>query len=342
MPPQPNPRLSAADIDTLITWANAEAPSGVGCEEGSLPPAGGIPEVADDMIEDECEFVMELRAHGQSIAGDETPYAVPQKSDHYECFYFRLPWNEPAHGLRFDPIVDDSRVLHHWLLYKTDSGNESDGFHAGCGGVHEGSELVAGWAPGGEPLIMPEGVGMKLPEGPSGLFVLEVHYNNAAGHQDALDRSGVKICATTALREETAGMQWLGTENLFMLAPGQHDRSGWCRPNLSQPVTILNSSPHMHRRGRHLKSIVHRQGGGTDTLIDEPFDFDHQVIYETPMVIYPGDRIETTCTFENEPGLAHFGPGTDHEMCYNFVVAYPYGALSTGGSLTQASNACLR
>ena len=32
----------------------------------------------------------------------------------------------------------------------------------------------------------------------------------------------------------------------------------------------------------------------------------------------------TTCTFENTTtGLVLFGPGSESEMCYNFVVAYP-------------------
>ena len=244
--------------------------------------------------------------------------------------------------MSFRPMIDDTRVLHHWLLYKEANSNVPDGHHTGCLGVHENSELVAGWAPGGEPLIMPEGVGMKLPDGPNGVFVLEVHYNNSAGHRDAIDRSGVRICATTQLREETAGMQWLGTENLTMLRPGSHERTGQCRPRLTEPVTIINSSPHMHRRGRHMKTVIHRADGQTEVLLDQPFDFEHQVIYETPAVIYPGDHLETTCTFEHEGGLTTFGPGTDSEMCYNFIVAYPYGALSTGGSFTRSTNACLR
>jgi len=98
----------------------------------------------------------------------------------------------------------------------------------------------------------------------------------------------------------------------------------------------------MHRRGRHLKTVIHRAQGGQDILIDEPFDFEHQVMYDTPAVVYPGDRLETPCTFEQEGGVATFGSGTHNEMCYNFVVAYPHGAMSTGGSFTGSSNACLR
>lgn len=38
----------------------------------------------------------------------------------------------------------------------------------------------------------------------------------------------------------------------------------------------------------------------------------------------PGDAIRTTCTFDNPydfPVL--FGEGTEDEMCFNFVMAYP-------------------
>ena len=373
MPPQPAPRLSPVEIDTLVGWAEMDAPPGIGCNPVETDDPGDPSDLDDEDPADlgnespspspspspapaptpspmppsetgdaRCDYEFELRAHDGNTADDPRGYPVPLSRDHYECFYFRLPYAGEVHGLSFEPIVDNARVLHHWLLYEESNTRVSDGDHTGCIGVHEGAELVAGWAPGGNPLVMPEGVGMKLPAGDDRVFVLEVHYNNSARTPDLRDRSGVRICATSDLRPETAGMQWLGTEQIFMLGPGTQDFSGECNPRLSSPVTIIKSSPHMHRRGRHLKTVIHRQGGQQETLIDEPFDFEHQVIYDTPAVVHPGDSLRTTCTFEHDGGLAGFGSGTGDEMCYNFVVAYPHGALSTGGSLTGSENACLR
>ena len=39
--------------------------------------------------------------------------------------------------------------------------------------------------------------------------------------------------------------------------------------------------------------------------------------------------LTTTCSYNNTTnGLVTFGPNTENEMCYNFVTAYPAGALS--------------
>ena len=74
-----------------------------------------------------------------------------------------------------------------------------------------------------------------------------------------------------------------------------------------------------------MKTVINRQGGGTEVLIDKPFDFNSQVSYPTPAVINPGDTLSTTCTFA---APTPFGQGTNEEMCYNFVLAYPAGQLA--------------
>ncbi len=62
-----------------------------------------------------------------------------------------------------------------------------------------------------------------------------------------------------------------------------------------------------------------------------------------PVVVGPGDTLKTTCSFNNDSGgLVTFGNGTSDEMCYNFVVAYPVGALATGGSFLGGENKCMR
>ncbi|MEZ4469058.1 MAG: hypothetical protein R3F60_18840 [bacterium] len=341
MPPPPNPLAPPAEIEAIRAWSDAGAPAGAACGAEPDPPPDVDPTPPPPALD--CEYDLELKAHGGFFAEDEAPFHVPLETDHYECFYFRPPWDGDVHGLSFAPIVDDDRVLHHWLLYVQEGAGFGDGDHDPCVGRHDNAELVAGWAPGGGENVMPPDVGLHLPGNRSHLFVLEIHYNNQAGHADALDRSGVRLCATSTRRPNTAGMHWLGTENLLMVFAGSHDRTGTCRPRLNSPVNILSSTPHMHRRGRHLKTeIVRANGGGREILIDAPFDFENQVLHDTPATVYPGDTLETTCTFEHEGGIIGFGPGTNDEMCYNFVVAWPYGALSTGGSLTNAENACLR
>jgi hypothetical protein len=65
-------------------------------------------------------------------------------------------------------------------------------------------------------------------------------------------------------------------------------------------------------------------------------------MFSTPLVMHAGDRITSTCTFENTTtGNVAFGQSTHKEMCYQFAFAYPYGALNNGVvSLIGATNTC--
>ena len=183
MPPPPLAMLGDSEIDALAQWVTAGMPAGPTCDVP--PPVRDPSELMPEEPEEECGHVIELRAH-EDDDGVDKPFPVPPETDLYVCFTFRVPWPGQAHGLSFRPIVDDARVLHHWLLY-TGGEEQNIGQARRCNGQHRGAALVAGWAPGGNAWVMPPNVGMEVPDGPDGLFTLEIHYHNEAGYADALD-----------------------------------------------------------------------------------------------------------------------------------------------------------
>jgi cytochrome c551/c552 len=317
MPPPPNPRLSDADRSVLETWIGAGSPAGTcdsgqgsggaGGTSGAGGSAGGPPTHPPDVT---C-YQLTARA---SSAGDK--YPVPTTPDLYQCFEHAAPWGDKTvQVVSARPIIDNPQVLHHWILYNTvDAVN--DGTNGGCSGAHPNAAFITGWAPGGDGLELPADVGLRT-EG--GGFSLEIHYNNTQG-SNQLDGSGVEVCVTEKLRPKEAAVHWLGTQNLNKVTA-----IGTCEPLTFEPVTIISSSPHMHLQGRHMKTVINRANGGTDMLIDVPFDFNTQVSYSTPAVINPGDTLTTTCTYATP---TPFGQKTNEEMCYNFVVAYPAGGLA--------------
>jgi cytochrome c551/c552 len=320
MPPPPNPRLSAAEISTFTSWINAGAPDGTcsssgvggtggaaGSGAGPAAGSGGSTELPDDVT---CYNITARN----SAAGDK--YSVPTTPDLYECFNYAPPWGDKeVQIVSSEPIIDNSQVLHHWILYNG-AAAVTDGGHADCIGAHPNAAFVNGWAPGSPGMHLPDDVGLGT-EGDG--FVLEIHYNNKAG-AGQVDASGVKLCVTEKLRPNVAAVHWLGTQNL-----NKTTATGSCVPINTQPVTIISSSPHMHLQGRHLTTVINRKSGATDMLIDQPFDFNTQISYQTPAVIQPGDTLTTTCTYASP---TPFGESTNDEMCYNFVVAYPAGQLA--------------
>jgi len=344
MPPAPNPPLTPSDMAVIDNWiaggmqagsCTMEQPGDVSVgngDGGGGAVAGGTGGAISDgtgggpapVVGEEC---FTLTAH----SGDKvTPYNVPTTPDLYVNFNFTPPWGSgKVHGLKARSLIDNDRAIHHWILY-SGGGIQDGGIAEGALGAHAG-QFIAGWAPGAQDTIMPEGVGLQIP---AGGLELEVHYNAPGpGHTDA---SGVELCITRELLPNEAATHPLGQEGFRTNGAGTV--CGTCNPRGNGPITIISSSPHMHLRGTRMRTTVFRQGGGQETLIDKPFAFDGQIAYDTPMTIMPGDTLETECFYD---GSVAYGTGTNEEMCYNFVLAYPAGALAGGGGISNNGNTCI-
>jgi hypothetical protein len=220
-----------------------------------------------------------------------------------------------------------------------------DGEHADeLVGIQTGSELLTGWAPGGNPPELPPGVGEEMPPG-NGYMTLEFHYYNTTGKVQN-DRSGARICATTKTPENIATLTWLGTENISLPARAMGTARGNCTPgggSQTQDIHLLFASPHMHKLGTHLTTVINRKAGGTEMVVDQPFAFMDQRQYPTNLIVHPGDTLSTTCTYMNSsPSTVTFGESTTSEMCYNFVLSYPAHSLPNPlGGLEGSSNMCV-
>jgi hypothetical protein len=338
MPPRPYEALSESDVQVLAAFAAAGAPtSGDTCEGGDAGP----PDSAQPTFK--CngpgETGFDFLAHGPTA---NSKFPVSTGAESYHCFRFRAPWtSDGAQGVAFEPVVDDTRVLHHWLLYAEEEASGPDGTVVECDAAHPNATLLAGWAPGAQGLVMPSDVGLKLPTGPNAGLVLELHYNNLANHQGVTDASGVRVCTVDTPRKHTAGVHWLGTQGI-VLGPGRGTVTGTCRPITQEPVHVIAQWPHMHTLGRHMKVELTRAAGGTELMHDAPFSFNNQVPDLRPFTIQPGDVIRTSCTYENDTGrLVTLGENTGDEMCFDFVTAYPIGGLVSALQLGVSQGMCI-
>lgn len=326
-PMPPTEPMSKADRRILLDWIEAGA---------RLDPSADCEASSDDGSDEDplpCEPDVIMTAHA---SGSEEPFHVPAMgaNDLYMCFAFKSPLAAQTQAVAWTPIIDDARVVHHWILYRTQTPQPHEGAFVCDVSLQLTAEFVAGWAPGGGNAIMPDDVGLDL-GGPNDWYVLQLHYNNTAQHADAFDRSGVGFCTAKEPRPNLAGIITLGSLNI-QIPPGaeNHQVTGTCSgfTNLLWPeLHVLAASPHMHGLGRAMKSVVRHFDGSTDTIVDVPaFDFESQGMYfnEPEIIVRPGESITTTCTYDNPnswPVL--FGEGTGDEMCFDFVLAYPVGSL---------------
>lgn len=328
MPPASH-ALAPADQQTLLAWLEAGAPAaaeGEQCHDHE-PVDPGEP-VGPDALP--CEPTQVFTAHG---GAPQEPFQVPAQGadDLYQCFTFHSPVAEGEQAIAWAPIIDDERVVHHWILYRT-STPQPDGGSGVCD-MPGDAKFVAGWAPGGGNFVMPDDVGLEL-GGPDVYYILQLHYHNTAHHADALDRSGVAFCTVDQPRPLMAGMITLGTIFLDIPAGAEgHEESGtcpsWITSFMPEPLTVIASFPHMHQLGRSFTTEILRGGDEAtiDVITDVPsYDFQSQAFYvnDPPVQIHPGDAIRTTCTYDNPTGQAvYFGEATSDEMCFGFVMAYP-------------------
>ena len=344
-PMPPNEPLPEDELKVLDAWFAAGAQPGdaaTSCESGRGQAPGTIEKRPPD--DSTCYT---LRAHGQSASGDTSPWVVSDQ--HYACFYFDQPWAEGAQGVFFAPDYDDhAELVHHWIVYLDQNGNHPDGTVERCSGLHDSSPtMVAGWAPGSDNDDLPPDVGMFVSP-PNKKLLLEMHFYHDGTSAPIETTSGVKVCTANTPRKHTATISMLGTEYISIEPKSKGTVQGTCTPQYDGEIHILRSWPHMHEIGTGMRTDIQFADGRTQTLGPWVFDFNNQVSYATPVTIRPGDRLTTTCEYFNpRDTVVSTGTSTDSEMCFNFVTAYPAGALKSrdifgnSTSLTASDTACL-
>lgn len=347
MPPAPHARLTPAEQTTLREWVRAGA--AVSDEACGAPPVvveapARVPPPAD------CESTYELRAHGKPTPDDQTKYTVAPHLDdtQYQCFYFDAPFTEDTSMFWYQPVLDNEKFIHHWILYTTSDKKHEAGTTSRCNSAEPGWNFVAGWGPGTDNVALPADVGLVLHRGPKAGFVLEVHYNNDTDEAQQ-DASGVRFCTgARGKRPHVAAVHGTGTEGIC-LEPGQkREVAGTCNPRTDLgDIHITGLWPHMHKRARHMKVTITRKSGDKEVLHDAPFDFNAQLYYvKDDVVLHAGDTLETRCFYENDTTQrTKFGEGTEDEMCYGFITAWPAGALTNladplSGLRSDLANRC--
>jgi hypothetical protein len=362
MPPKGQPTLTSAELATMDSWLAAAAPAGsascssatggtgaggtvgtsVGTGAGGTAGAGaggsvatgaggtgGQVAVGPDALPCKPNYTFLAHDSGSTTA----PYPVPNPTnDLYVCFNFKSPIKKGEEAIAFAPIIGDARVIHHWILYGTNTPLTDGSITPNCG--TGSATFVTGWAPGGQNAVMDPDVGLVLDYQ---YFMLQMHYNN---HQyaDGADASGVAFCTTDTPREHPAGIVTLGTP-LISIPPGAkgYSTTGSCSTLAADgksTITVVGTSPHMHLLGSGFKTTHKRGTLDMGDLVNLPigsWNFNDQRHYtlNPRREVNPGDVLTTTCYYDNPTSsTVTFGERTSDEMCFDFITVYPYDAAN--------------
>ncbi|MEY4508481.1 MAG: hypothetical protein RLZZ450_603 [Pseudomonadota bacterium] len=337
MPPATGKPLSPLQLATLDAFIAAGAPAGanVSCGDVGAPAETSVPLVPGRAItDDDAPWPEDCGEHYKFLAkaaGGGKIKIAPGR-EYYQNVDIPAPWGATKNlqALRFRAIVDNTKVLHHYILYAPDE------------------SFIDGWAPGQGGITMPPGVGMQLP---NGTYRLELHYNNSTGTATEEDESGIEVCVAKTPRPNLAAVHELGSMSINVPPGGKQDLVSHCKPTVAKgPVHLMEVNPHMHKTGVHAKVVLKRANGKEEILHDRPFSFDEQSKYILPedgsaadVLVNAGDEIITTCSFKNDQTRAiRFGTTTEDEMCFFYVIAWPMGQLVNGSRGPEGDpNACL-
>jgi hypothetical protein len=326
MPPAGD--ATPAEVQAVEAWIQAGAQAGSNPTCTGASSGGETGGTGDGPTEiawpADCENFYKVRAH--DTADSSKPYRMPKDTENHPGFTFDAPWgDEEVQALAFRPITDNKKILHHWILYQNGAARA----------------FLSGWAPGqdnADRTLRPD-VGMYLPSGAGSLYLDMHYYNLGADTVEELDASGVEICTVSKAKfrpnTATVFMGFMGFGAPMVPANTvNHELTSDCVVRATEPVHLLTASPHAHKYATHMKFTA-TVGGEQIVMHDLPFNFEEQRSKRLPheLVLNAGDTVTTTCTYANTTNRdINFGEDTDAEMCFNFAVYYPMGALSCGAS----------
>jgi hypothetical protein len=338
MPPSRNDEMTDEEKAILNAWLDEGAPAAAAADTCTPDGDAGVPDggggtIVPPPLPCEPDHVFQAFDPANPELGYEVP--VGGNGNFYKCFVFAAPFAEGEQGIAWGPIIDDERTIHHWILWESPN-SYTDGTVFDCGALPDtDSVFLAGWAPGGGNMVLPDDVGLKLRPGSS--LLLQVHYWNAGGITGIRDKSGMALC-TDFGRPKEAGVIAVGPMHLSIPPREEKTHSITCPGDITRALggfEILASNPHAHGLGTRFRTDVVRNEGTASQTVElltdvNPWDFNDQTSYpqDPAVVVNEGDGIRVTCDYYNDRDTtATWGENTEDEMCFDFLLVSPLPTL---------------
>jgi hypothetical protein len=273
------------------------------------------------------------------------------------------------HLIRFEPIIDPRYIkqVHHIVVYICQTLTEEElQFSQSCydatmpTGVEHcfRTEVLAGWAVGGDTFDYPPEAGMPFGPTDAIYLLMVIHYDNPT-LIPIYDNSGFRYWFTSQLREYEAGIGSYAhiVQPQFVIPKGQaeYKYEAWVPPLCTnnypaEGITLLAVSLHTHLIGTAGRLQQFRNGVELQPILEEPYyDFNYQDYVKfnnrTTRVL-PGDTLRLECTYNSfyRNVDTPMGEATSEEMCLVYFIYYPklasagawyadYGAQSPSGKV---------
>ena len=243
-------------------------------------------------------------------AGD---WSMASGQEGYRCV--RQTIEETIFVHEFYPIAPEG--THHTVVTFDTSPSFPDGVTP-CFANTNAPDMIYGSGVGTEPLVLPEGVAVRIPAGAQ--ILVNLHLFNVTD-AELSGSSGIEV---VTMAEETVvdEAEVLLAGPLAFNIPARtngHVIQGGC--TMADDVTVFAVMPHMHQLGTYMRVDV-----DGEVLYEGAYSFDEQRYYDIdPLrMLSAGTRVGVTCTYDNPTSSnVGFGDSSTQEMCFGLLYRYP-------------------
>ena len=291
--------LTDTQIAAIAAWVKSGMPRGDSAKLPQLPafPSDGWRLGKPDLIL-EMPAAFDLPASGPDVFRN---FVIPTN----------LAEDKWVRGIEFRPSA--RKVVHHVLfahvaggsLAARDGADGRPGF-GGMGAIGVGtagsSQSLGGWAVGATPMMLPDGIALRLPRGSD--FLLQMHFH-LSGKPEA-EKSLVGIYFSDKAPDKDLFSVQLpalfGVGAGIDIAPGEKAFTVRDSYTLPGDVRVFSAMAHAHYLAREMKAVATLPDGSTKPMIwipDWDFNWQDTYVYKEPFTLPKGTRLDVTLTYDN-------------------------------------------
>ncbi|HKE05287.1 MAG TPA: cytochrome c [Blastocatellia bacterium] len=282
-----DPRLTDEEIATITKWVDGGAPKG---DAKDMP--------APVQWKNEWAF-----GEPDLVVKPKQPYTVKaSKQDQYVFFVFDYVLPEDTWIRSVVTRPSNQRAVHHantHVVTPALKAPESGYFEGDFEPSARGAIMVAGWAPGVQPVMLADGVAIQIPKGMR--FGIQIHY--APAEKETVDQTQVGIYFADGLIKKRMKVM-MGDRKDLSIPSNDPGYSLTSTKTFDTDATIDFFHVHMHLRGKSYVMKLTYPDGRQETALEVPrYDFNWQRTYvlKEPMRVPKGTKVDFIGTYDNSP-----------------------------------------
>ncbi|MGH9769991.1 MAG: thiol-disulfide isomerase [Blastocatellia bacterium] len=282
-----DPRLTGDEIATITKWVDAGAPKGA---PKDLPASV---QWKNDWTFGAPDLVLKPK---QAFT------VKASKQDQYVFFVFDYVLPEDTWIRSVVTRPSNLKAVHHAnthvvppMLKAPESGFFEGDFEPSA----RGTIMVAGWAPGVQPVMLADGVAIKIPKGMR--FGIQIHY--APAEKDTVDQTQVGIYFADGLIKKHMKVMF-GDRKDLSIPPNDPNYSLTSTKTFDTEAIISFFHVHMHLRGKSYAMKMTYPDGRQEMALEVPrYDFNWQRTYvlNQPLRVPKGTKVDFIGAYDNSP-----------------------------------------